>query len=100
MNIEIKWILVLSALGVLCLFGFIFTTGVSDCDDSFHLEGYFSEVKGSHIVIDDWDMFVSDWFRVDGNMPSYIKDYVGYNVSIDYYAGCGRRYITDFEIIN
>jgi len=72
------------------------------CGDCYHLEGYFSAIKnnGTFIVVNGYDYFISDWFRVDGTMPYYINDYVGHNVSIDYYAGCGRRYITSFELVN
>ena len=74
----------------------------SDCDDCFHLEGYLSSIKnnGTFIVVNSHDYYISDWFRIDGIMPYYINSYVGNNVSIDYMAGCGRRYITSFELVN
>jgi len=73
----------------------------STCEDCFHLDGYFSAIKedGQFIVVNGHDYYISDWFKVDGRMPYYINDYVGHNVSIDYMAGCGRRYITSFELV-
>ena len=42
--------------------------------------------------------YISDWFNIGGSMPSWIKNAVGHNVSIDYIAGCGRRYIISFNL--
>ena len=72
----------------------------SSCEDCYELEGYFSKIKGSHIVIDNTEYFISDWFTPNRGMPSYIHNYVNHTVHIDYVAGCGRRMITDIRIID
>jgi len=92
----------LLVIAILAMAIFIVTNTSSGCEDCFHIEGYFSGIKnnGTFIVVNSYDYFISDWFTVGGDMPYYINSYVGHNVSIDYMAGCGRRHITSFELLN